>query len=167
MTVSRIQNQVNLPPSTGTFPKSKIPQGLAETRDRLENRRHEEPPSIFKEFLFRPAWEVIKFMMRGIFIFLDFLRRVAFEGRPEQPALDREDFLNCLKRAPRPEKLLLQFRELYSTAEQNRVYRAIGEAHAFKISWKEVIWDRTPNENIDLGRLLVRENPFLLRDHLI
>ena len=163
MTVSRIQNQTSFASSTGSPLKSRQPQGLGQTPDRLEDRRtasQDNPPSVFKEFLFKPAFIAIKFIIRGIFIFFDFLRKVAFEEK------DREVFLNCLNSLPRPETLLIQFSELYSVTEQNCVYRAIGKAHPLKTAWKEAIWERTPNENLALGRRLVQQNPFLLRDHL-
>jgi hypothetical protein len=169
MTVSRIQSRPNPAASSGASAKPRPhqgPQGLAQMPDRLEPRRTgpQEPPSFFKEFLFKPLFQVIKFLIRGIFTFIDFLRNVSFEETPEP--IDREGFLGRLSRAPRPEKILHQFEEIYTTAEQNQVYHAIGEAHPSKTSWKEAFWDRSPQENIALGRRLVRQNPFLLRDYL-
>ena len=170
MAVSRIQNQPIPTTGTGVSPKAKPrPQGLAEMPDRLDDRRaaiEENPPSLFKKFLFEPIFYAIKFILRGIFTFIDFLRDSAFEEKPKAPLLDRESFLASLRAAPRPEKLLLQFVQVYSPEEQNRVYFAIGQSHNSKTSWKEVIWDRSPHENVELGRHLVRQNPFLLRDHL-
>jgi hypothetical protein len=146
------------------------PQGLAQIPDRLEDRRppayQENPPSLFKKFLFEPIFYVAKLILRGIFTFFDFLRKTAFEETETPAPLGKDLFLERLRSAPPPEKLLLQFNQLYSRDEQNRVYWAIGEAHQAKDSWKEFIWDRSTEGNIALGRRLVRENPFLLRDYL-
>jgi hypothetical protein len=167
MTVSPIQNQPNPASSSGASAKLRAPQGVAQTADRLEDRRApEHPPSVFKEYLFKPIFLVIKFILRGIFTLIDCLRKSAYEEKSEEPVFDREAFLDRLRSAPRPEKILVQFAEAYSPAEQNQIYLAIGEAHAAKTSWKEVIWNRSSDENIDLGRRLVRQNPFILRDHL-
>lgn len=146
------------------------PQGLAQIPDRLEERRplsyQENPPSLFKKFLFEPIFYVGKLILRGVFTFFDFLRKIAFDEIETPAPLDKDLFLERLRSAPPPDKLLLQFNQLYSRDEQNRVYWAIGEAHEAKDSWKEFIWDRSPEGNIALGRRLVRENPFLLRDYL-
>jgi hypothetical protein len=168
MTVSRIQGPIHSSSSARVSAKPR-PQGLAQTPDRLEDQRsapQEDPPSLFKKFLFKPIFQVIKLILRGIFTFIDFLRSSAFEEKPAEPPLDRQAFLERLRAAPRPDTILLQFRQVYSFDEQNRVYRAIGEAYSAKTSWKEMIWDRSPDENIGLGRRLVRQNPFLLCDHL-
>jgi len=169
MTVSKIQGRPDPAASPGAKAKPKPPQGLAQMPDRLESRqepqRAQEPPSFFKEFLFKPLFQVIKFLIRGIFTFIDYLRNVSFEEARE-PDIDREGFLNRLSRAPSPEKIFHQFEEIYALDEQNQVYLAIGEAHLTRTSWKEAIWNRSPQENIALGRRLVRQNPFLLRDYL-
>jgi len=173
MTVSQVKSRPNpaaSPASPGASAKPRPhqgPQGLAQMPDRLEPRRTgpQEPPSFFKEFLFKPLFQVIKFLIRGIFTFIDYLRNVSFEETPE-PAIDREGFLDRLSRAPTPEMIFIQFEEIYTPGEQIQVYQAIGEAHPSKTSWKESIWDRSPQENIALGRRLVRQNPFLLRDYL-
>ncbi len=170
MTVSQVKSRPNPPSSLGALAKPKPhqgPQGLAQMPDRLEPRQTgpQEPPSFFKEFLFKPLFRVIKFLIRGIFTFIDFLRNVSFEETPE-PAINREGFLDRLSRAPTPEMIFHQFEEIYTTAEQTLVYHAIGEAHPSKTSWKEAFWNRSPQENIALGRHLIRQNPFLLRDYL-
>ena len=150
--------------------KARSPQGLAETPDRLEktpNVSQDNPPSLFKQFLFEPIIQVFKFILRGIFTFIDFLRNAAFEEKKTaEPPLNRETFLNRLQAAPPADKLLIQFRQVYSIQEQTNVYRSIGESHKTRVSWKEAIWERSASENIALGRRLVKENPFLLRDHL-
>lgn len=167
MSISPIKNRPASAPSTGASAKPKPPQGLAQTPDRLEPRRPgpQEPPSFFKEFLFKPLFQVIKFLMRGIFRFIDYLRNVSFEENRE-PDIDRGEFLDRLSRAPTPEKIFHQFEEIYTPEEQNQIYNVIGEAHPSKTSWKEALWDRSPQENIALGRRLVRQNPYLLRDYL-
>jgi len=143
---------------------------LAQTPDRLEPERpvvHGQPPSLIKKYLFEPLWEAVKFFLRGLFSFVDFLRSVAFGGEKKGAPLDKESFLEQLRSAPRPADLLRRFEQLYSTEERSQIYKSIGEAHSGKISWKEMIWARTPQENIRLGRRLVAENPFLLRDFLL
>lgn len=168
MNISPIQSQPQMP-STAKGAMRPRPQGLAQMPDRLEDRRpysHDNPPSLFKKFLFEPIFEVVKFVLRGIFTFFDFLRESAFEEKPTVPALNREVFLNSLRSAPSQETILIQFAEVYSIDEQTQVYRSIGEAHEEKVSWKEMIWDRSLEDNIELGARLVRQNPFLLRDYL-
>ena len=168
MTIPPIQSQPHLAsPATGAFRPR--PQGLAQMPDRLEDRSahaHDNPPSLFKKFLFEPIFEVIRFVLRGLFTFFDFLRESAFEEKHAGPVLDRETFLNSLRSAPRPENILIQFAQVYSLDEQNQIYCSIGEAHEGKVSWKEMVWERSFEDNIELGRRFVRQNPFLLRDYL-
>src|SRR5690242_13587794 len=112
MTVSPIQNQPNPASSSGASAKLRAPQGLAQTADRLEDRRAPSPehsPSVFKEYLFKPIFIVIKFILRGIFTFIDFLRKSAYEEKSEESVFDREAFLDRLRSAPRSEKILVQF----------------------------------------------------------
>lgn len=171
MNISPIQG----PPHLSLSAKNRVQpraQGLAQVPDRLEDREdrrnytHDNPPSLFKEFFFKPIFEAIKFVLRGIFTFFDFLRESAFEEKPTIPALNREVFLNSLRSVPNQETILVQFAQVYSVDEQNQVYCAIGEAYEGKVSWKEMIWTRSQEDNIELGSHLVRQNPFLLRDYL-
>jgi hypothetical protein len=170
MSVNPIQssNRTSTGSSQGAI-KTRTPQGLAQTPDRIEKSSSQDsnnPPSLFKMFLFEPIIQIVKFLLRGLFTFLDFLRSSAFEEKKPEKALTRDLFLDRLQTAPPKEKLLIQFTQVYSIPEQNQVYQAIGEAHKGKVSWKETFWERTPEQNIALGRRLVKENPFLLRDHL-
>jgi hypothetical protein len=163
MTINPVQGRPN-PAASKSAAAKPAPQGVSQMPDRLE-MRPQEPPSVFKEFLFKPLFQAIKFLMRCIFNFFDFLRNVSFEETREE-GVDREGFLSRLASVPKPEKILHQFEEIYSTAQQNQIYHVIGQAHPSKTSWKESIWDRSPQENIALGRRLVRQNPYLLRDYL-
>ena len=144
------------------------PRGVGAVRDHLAPSQMEEgPPSLFKMFLFEPIVQVIKWLLRGIFIVVDFLRKAAFaETAPiAAPAADRNAFLKQLQAAPSPQQILLQFEKIFSIDEQNQIYQMIGEVHPEKFSWKEILWKRGESQNIDLGRRLVRQNPFLLRDY--
>src|SRR5579862_4256520 len=101
MTIPPIQSQPHpaSPAMRAVRPRS---QGLAQVPDRLEDRgarTHDNPPSLFKKFLFEPIFEVIRFVLRGIFTFFDFLRESAFEEKPAELMLNRETFLNSLRSA--------------------------------------------------------------------
>jgi hypothetical protein len=124
----------------------------------------ENPPSLFKKFLFEPIIQVVKWALRQIFTFFDFLRRASFDQMILEPSLERYNFNERLRAAPSSDQILRQFTQLYSLEEQNRMYLAIGQSHPGRVSWKEMIFERTASENIDLGRRLVRQNPLLLRD---
>lgn len=172
MKLSRVQNLENSKNvssnalSSKTIPK-KIVSGVSAFPDRLERSEYQEgPPSLFKQFLFDPIVQIMCWFLRGIFIVVDFLRSFAFGDLQSDPSMDRRTFLNQLRSAPSPEQLLHRFDQVFTADEKNRIYQAIGEACEEKISFREMIWERTAKENLELGHRLVRQNPFLLRDYL-
>jgi len=170
MSVSPVQGRPNL--QAQSIAKLPSPKGLAAVPDRLESppvRKQEAPPSLFKKFLFDPAIQSIKWLLRGLFPFVDWLRSVAFEEDPiETPSgkTGERTFLSHLRAAPRAQELLSQFERHFNLNERNEIYRSIGEEYAGRISWKERIWKRSARENIDLGRRLVLSNPERIRDRL-
>ncbi len=138
------------------------PKGLAAIPDRLESppvQREEAPPSLFKKFLVDPVIQSIKWFLRGIFHFIDWLKSVAFEK-------ESSAFLSHLRTAPRTQEILFQFELCFNPRERSEIYRSIGKEYAGRISWKERIWNRSAQENIDLGKRLVASNPERIRDRL-
>ena len=148
--------------------KPRSPQGIAAAPDRISPAIPQEgPPSLFKMYLFQPIIEAVRFFLRGIFRFIDFLRRASFDEQPPQPQIGREELIRRFRSMPKPEEILVLFKEAYSTDDQTRVYQAIGEAYEGRITWKEMFWARNDAQNVELGRSLAQSNPFLLRDYLL
>lgn len=170
MSVSPVQGRPNLKAQSIAKPSS--PKGLAAVPDRLETSpvgNQEGPPSLFKKFLFDPIIQSIKWLLRGLFHFVDWLRSVAFEAEPTEISSDKtrdQTFLSHLRTAPRAQELLVQFERHFTLNERNEIYRSIGEGYAGRISWKERIWKRSAQENINLGRRIVSSNPERIRDRL-
>jgi|GEM_PF-5026605 len=167
MSIQPIRNS-NKIPVVRELAKPRSPQGVAAVPDRIAPAVPQEgPPSLYKMYLFQPIIEAVKFVLRGIFRFIDFLRRASFDEQTAEPKLDREELLRRFRSMPQPEEFLARFEEAYTAEDQSRVYRAIGEAYEGRISWKELVWARTDAQNIELGKSLAQSNPFLLRDYLI
>jgi hypothetical protein len=161
MNISPLQNQ----PQSISAPRivlSKAKQGLAGMPDRLETKKV-EPPSIFRA-LIRPFFDILKIIGRSVFAFFDFLREIC-KDEPEKTFSDlsKDRFIERLC----PETTLAEFEKMYSREEQSKVYHAIGQSHKKRLSWKELIWPRSLQDNLILGRSLAMRNPSLLRKYLL
>ncbi len=104
------------------------------------------PPSFFKTYLFEPILKVVKAALRTLFQFVDFLRE--FSGADFQ--------------MPSRVAVIQHFERIHTPDEQNQIYEKIGIAHGDRIRWNEMIWNRSKEENIALGRRMGSENPYLL-----
>lgn len=139
----------------------------------------DEPPSLFKKFLFDPLIEVLRVSLWMVFSIFDLLRQFAYSKEiiqkpnvlpgvhQDQKGQKASQFLGRLRSAPRSEQILIEFENLFSSQEKDEIYRLIGEVYQNRVGWKEMIWSRTPQQNIALGRRLVHQNPLLISERLI